>query len=55
MYITMRPDRDLESKEQEKKRFFDLADRLEHAKEPSERKQMIKETLARMTFGDQAL
>jgi uncharacterized tellurite resistance protein B-like protein len=44
----------LESKEQEKKRFFDLADRLEHSKEPTERKQ-IKEILAKMIFGDQAL
>jgi len=43
----------LESKEQEKKRFFDLADRLEHTKEPSERKQ-IKEILATMIFGNQA-
>jgi hypothetical protein len=44
----------LESKEQEKKRFFDLADRLEHAKEPSERKQ-IKEILATMIFGESAI
>jgi hypothetical protein len=43
----------LESKEQEKKRFFDLADRLGRSKGP-ERKQ-IKEILATMIFGDQAL
>jgi hypothetical protein len=49
----MPSNRDLESKEQEKRRFFDLADRLEQAKEPPERKQ-IKETLATMIFGDQA-
>jgi hypothetical protein len=40
-----------ESREQEKKRFFDLADKLERAQDPDERKK-IKELLARMTFGD---
>ena len=42
----------LESKEQERKRFFELADRLENAKDPDERKK-IKDMLARMTFGEQ--
>jgi hypothetical protein len=42
----------LESKEQEKKRFFELADRLENANDPDERKK-IKEMLALMTFGEQ--
>jgi hypothetical protein len=42
----------LESKEQEKKRFFDLADRLENANDPAER-QKIKDMLALMTFGEQ--
>jgi predicted DNA-binding protein len=44
----------LESKEQEKKRFFELADQLARTKSPDERKK-IKETLARMTFGEQSL
>ena len=41
----------LESKEQEKKRFFDLADQLEKTTRADER-QRIKEMLARMTFGE---
>ena len=41
----------LESKEQEKKRFFELADQLETTRDPDDRKK-IKEILARMTFGE---
>jgi predicted DNA-binding protein len=41
----------LESKEQEKKRFFELADRLETSEDPIER-QKIKEALAKLTFGN---
>lgn len=41
----------LEAREQEKKRFFDLAERLTHSSDASERKQ-IKEELARLTFGE---
>jgi DNA-binding MarR family transcriptional regulator len=41
----------LDAEEQEKKRFFDLADRLTHSRDARERQQ-IKEELARMTFGE---
>lgn len=41
----------LASQEQERKRFFDLADRLVRSSNPSERKR-LKEELARMTFGE---
>jgi metal-responsive CopG/Arc/MetJ family transcriptional regulator len=41
----------IESKEAEKSKFFDLADRLTATSDPAERKR-IKETLARMTFGE---
>ncbi len=41
----------IESKEAEKSRFFELADRLSATSDPVERKR-IKEILARMTFGD---
>ena len=41
----------IESKEAEKSRFFELADRLSATSDPSERKR-IKELLARMTFGE---
>ncbi|HEV7667789.1 MAG TPA: hypothetical protein VGS22_04645 [Thermoanaerobaculia bacterium] len=41
----------LEAREQEKKRFFDLADRLALAQDPEEQSR-LKEELARMTFGD---
>lgn len=40
----------LESAENERRRFFDLADRLVVATDPAER-QRLKEELARMTFG----
>ena len=40
----------LESKENEKRRFFDLAERLRRSSSRSEQ-QRIKEELARMTFG----
>ena len=41
----------LEAREQERKRFFDLADRLAHTRDPEEQKR-VKEDLARMTFGE---
>ncbi len=40
----------LESKEEEKDRFFALASRLAESRDPAER-QRIKEELARMAFG----
>ena len=41
----------LEAQEREKKRFFDLADRLARSADPEEQKR-LKEDLARMTFGE---
>ena len=41
----------IESKEAEKSRFFELADRLSATSDPAERKR-IKERLAQMTFGE---
>jgi predicted DNA-binding protein len=41
----------LEGQEQEKKRFFDLADQLVRSSNPEEEKR-LKEELARMTFGE---
>jgi predicted DNA-binding protein len=41
----------LESKEDEKRRFFELADQLSRSTDRRERKE-IKEQLARMTFGE---
>lgn len=41
----------LEARENEKKRFLDLADRLTHTDDPEEQRQ-LKEVLARMTFGE---
>ena len=41
----------IESKDDEKSRFFRLADELAAASDPVQRKR-IKEELARMTFGD---
>ena len=41
----------LEAREQERKRFFDLADRLARTRDPEEQKR-LKEDLARMTFGE---
>jgi len=41
----------IESKEAEKTRFFELADKLSGSSDPLERKR-IKEALARMTFGE---
>ncbi len=41
----------LESKESEKRRFFELADQLGASTNPEERKR-LKEELARMTFGE---
>ena len=43
-------DRGLESKENEKKRFMELADRLTRSKSPHEQAR-LKEELARLTFG----
>jgi metal-responsive CopG/Arc/MetJ family transcriptional regulator len=41
----------LQAREQEKKRFLDLADRLSRSSDPQEQ-QRLKAELARMTFGD---
>ncbi len=41
----------LEVREQEKKRFFELADRLTQSRDPEEQSR-FKEELARMTFGE---
>lgn len=41
----------LESREEEKRRFFQLADQLTHSTDRSEAKR-IKEELARITFGE---
>ncbi len=40
----------LNAREQEKERFFDLADRLARSRDPEEQER-LKEELARMTFG----
>ncbi len=40
----------LEAREQEKKQFYELADRLARSSDASEQKR-LKEELARMTFG----
>jgi predicted transcriptional regulator len=41
----------IEAREQEKKRFFELADRLSRSSDAEEQKG-LKEELARMTFGE---
>jgi metal-responsive CopG/Arc/MetJ family transcriptional regulator len=41
----------LEARESEKKRFFELADRLAESSDESERKR-LKSELARMTYGE---
>ncbi|MBI2509232.1 MAG: hypothetical protein HYV99_04470 [Betaproteobacteria bacterium] len=41
----------IEAREQERKRFFELADRLAHSHDAEERKR-LKAELARMTFGE---
>jgi len=41
----------LDARKQEKKRFFECADRLSRSRDPEERKR-LKEELARMTFGE---
>lgn len=41
----------IEAREQEKKRFFELADRLARSSDAKEQEQ-LKEELARMTFGE---
>jgi len=40
----------LQAKEEERRRFFELADRLSKSTDPKEQKE-LKEQLARMTFG----
>jgi hypothetical protein len=41
----------IEAREQEKKRFFELADRLAHSRDAEEHKR-LKAELARLTFGE---
>jgi predicted DNA-binding protein len=41
----------IEAREQEKQRFFELADRLARSSDAAEQKR-LKEELARMTFGE---
>jgi hypothetical protein len=41
----------LEAREEEKKRFFEIADRLGRSRDPDEQKR-LKEDLARITFGE---
>jgi hypothetical protein len=41
----------IETREREKKRFFELADRLAHSRDAQDQKR-IKEELARLTFGE---
>ena len=41
----------LDVREQEKKRFFELTDRLARSRDPEEQKR-LKDELARMTFGE---
>jgi predicted DNA-binding protein len=41
----------IEAREREKRRFFELADRLAHSSDADEQKR-LKEELSRMTFGD---
>ena len=41
----------LEAREQERKRFFELADRLRQTRDPKEQSR-LKEELAQMTFGE---
>jgi len=41
----------IEAREREKKRFFELADRLAHSRNAEDQKR-LKEELARITFGE---
>ena len=41
----------IEAREQERKRFFELADRLAHSRNAEDQKR-LKEELARLTFGE---
>jgi predicted DNA-binding protein len=41
----------LDAREQEKKRFYEVADRLARSRDPEEQK-LLKEELARLTFGE---
>ena len=42
---------ELDARKEEKKRFFELADRLSRSRDPEEQKR-LKDELARMTFGE---
>ena len=42
---------ELDAREQEKKRFFEFADRLSRSRDPEEQKRLKKE-LSRITFGE---
>jgi len=44
-------DSGIEAREQERKRFFELAERLARSSDANERER-LKEELARMTFGE---
>ena len=41
----------IEARKQERKRFFDLADRLTHSRDADDQKRLTEE-LARLTFGE---
>lgn len=41
----------LDARDQERRRFFELADRLTRSRDPEEQS-LLKEQLARMTFGE---
>ncbi|HEX9732064.1 MAG TPA: hypothetical protein VGG06_08740 [Thermoanaerobaculia bacterium] len=41
----------LEARERERRRFFELTDRLTQSRDPEEQR-LLKEELARMTFGE---
>jgi hypothetical protein len=47
----MQPESGIEAREQERKRFVELADRLASTLDPEEQSR-LKEELARMTFGE---
>jgi hypothetical protein len=44
-------DSGIQAREQERKRFFELADRLAHSRD-TEDQERLKEELVRMTFGE---
>jgi hypothetical protein len=49
----MPPEAAIEAREQERRRFVELADRLVRSRDPEEQSR-LKEELARMTFGNGA-